>query len=193
MIKVIAFDFAEVIAEGPMSKWVRENLHHDKNKLLEYKKMAHQWDIGKMTLEEVYKFLGEITGIAPDKIWKEFYLKSKPDYKVIDLIKRLKNNYKIVIFSNYISEQLRKLLVHYKIDDLFDEVIISSEHGIKKPDSKFFEILVKKTKVNKNEIIFTDDKPENIEAANAFGIKSFVFTNTENLIKDLQKEDIHLE
>jgi HAD superfamily hydrolase (TIGR01509 family) len=190
VIKVIAFDYAEVIAEGPMSKWVRANLEADSKLLVEYKKSAHKWDLGEMTLSEVYEILGKYTSIPPEMIWKNFYEKSKPNLELISLIKILKKRYKIILFSNFISEMLRKLLNHYEITELFDEIIISSEHKLKKPDPKFFEVLIKKSGVKKNEIIFTDDKITTVIAANGLGIKSFVFTNTETFIDDLKKEGI---
>ncbi len=192
MIKVIAFDYADVIAEGPMSKWIKENVKLDKEKLIEYKQHVHKWDLGEMELKKVYGILSELTGIPQELIWEKFYEKSLPNNELITLIKQLKKRYKIIIFSNYIGELLRKLLNHYGITDLFDEIIISSEHKLKKPDIKFFEVLVKKSGVNKKEILFTDDRTDNVDASNAFGIKAFIFTNTKHLIKDLQNEGVKI-
>ena len=192
MIKTIVFDYAEVIAEGPMSKWVRENIYPDDSKLVAYREKAHKWDLGEMSLKEVYKHLGEITGIAPELIWENFYEKSLPNNEVIDLIKQLKKNYNIILFSNFVAELLRKLLNKYEITELFDEIIISSEHKMKKPDPKFFELLVRRAGVNKDEIIFIDDKLRNILAANEFGIKAFQFINAQQLAEDLRTQGVKI-
>jgi len=192
MIKVIAFDYAEVVAEGPMSKWFRENIHPDDERLIAYREKVHKWDVGKTSLKEVYKSLGEISGIAPELIWERFYEKSLPNEEVLNLIKKLKKNYKIILFSNFIAELLRKLLDKYGITDLFDEIIISSEHGMKKPDPKFFELLIKRAGVKKTEIIFTDDHIKNVDGANEIGIKAFQFTNAEQLTKDLKTQGVKI-
>ncbi len=193
MIKVIAFDFADVIVEGPVSGWLKKNRSENtKADWHEYKQKAHLWDTGQMDSKAVYEFLSKLTGIDEEAIWKELYETAHLNVELVELIKRLKPSYKIAIFSNYISEQLKKLLVHHKIDKLFDEVIVSSEHGVKKPDPKFFEALVTKAGVNKDEIFFTDDNLDNIEAASTFGIKAYRFTTVGKLIEDLQKEGINV-
>ena len=191
MIKVIVFDFSEVIAEGPMSRWVKDNYIIKSDKFDEYKKGAHLWDSGKVGLYEIYQRLGAITEIAPNLIWDKFYKKAKLNKEVVEVIKKLKVKYKIVLFSNFYGEILRRLLDHYGITALFDEIIISSEHKMRKPDPKFFEILVQAAKVKENEIFFTDDKQKHVDAANGLGIKAYQFTNAQKLIKDLQKEGIN--
>ncbi len=192
MIKVIAFDYAEVVAEGPMSKWVREHLHQDQEKLIAYRKHAHKWDVGEMELTQVYKILGEFTEIKPEDIWGKFYEKSRLNTKVIKIIKNLKKEYKIILFSNFISELLLRLLKYHKIENLFDEIIVSSDYGLKKPDPKFFEILVKKSGVKRSEIVFTDDKINNVSDAILFGIKAYQFVSAEKLIQDLKAEGVKI-
>jgi HAD superfamily hydrolase (TIGR01509 family) len=190
MIKVIAFDYAEVIAEGPMSKWRRDNPHKDPNKLVGYEEDSKKWDLGQMDATQMDIILSDMTGIAPESIWQQFDEITKPNLRVIDLIKKLKTNYTIFLFSNFVSEKLNKLLDRFGITGLFDEIIISSDYCMRKPDAEFFEVLVKKAGVTKEEIFFTDDSLENIEAANAFGIKSYQFTTYEQLVKDLRSEGI---
>ncbi len=190
MIKVVAFDYAGVVAEGPMTKWIRENVTPTGEKYLYYKQNAHKWDTGQMDLNEVYRVLGELTGTPPELIWDNFYEKSKANPEVIKMIKKLRKKYKIILFSNFISEMLHKLLEKYGIKDLFHEIIISSDHKMKKPDPKFFELLEKKSGVKKGEIIFIDDTEINVEMANAYGIKAFQYKNFNQLEKDLKTAGI---
>lgn len=190
MIKAVVFDFAEVIAEGPMAKWLRENLPPEDQKLANYQKYSHKWDVGEMSREEVYKILSELTGILPEQIWEKIYEKSEPNTGVINLIKKLKKEYKIILFSNFIGEHLRKLLAKYGITDDFDEIIVSSEHKMRKPDVKFFELLRKKVGIKKNEIIFIDDKKENIDAALKFGIGAIRFIDINHLENELRKRGV---
>lgn len=186
MIKVIAFDYADVVSPSAFSKWVRENLTPEDAKYHHYKNHSLKWDVGEMNLNEVYDVLSNITEIPKYLVWNKFYKNLNTDREVIKLIKKLKKNYKIFLFSNYIGELLRTLLEKQKITDLFDEIIISSEHKLKKPDPKFFEVLLKKSGVSKDEILFIDDKLENINGAKDFGINAFQFINSEKLLKDLK-------
>jgi HAD superfamily hydrolase (TIGR01509 family) len=192
MIKVIAFDYAEVVAQGPITSWIQKNVPLNDERRISFKRHSKVWDTGDMKLPEMYRIISEITGVIPEKIWEEFYEKSLPNDEVIMLIKNLKKHYKIILFSNFFAELLRRLLDKHKIADLFDEIIISSEHKMIKPNFDFFELLLAKSGVKKTEIIFTDDRKDNIDASNAFGIKAIQFLSAEQLIKDLRAEGVKI-
>jgi HAD superfamily hydrolase (TIGR01509 family) len=192
MIKTIVFDYSGVITPSLLKNWVKANLKETDIKYKLYKEKSYDWDLGTQTIDEVNNILSDITGVPKDLVWEKIYTPQKPDKELITVIKKLKKNYKIILFSNFIGDLLRRLINLHKLDDLFDEVIISSDHGMKKPDHKFFEVLVKIAGVDKNEIIFTDDKKENVESSNKFGIKAFLFTDTKNFVTDLKKSGIKI-
>ena len=103
MIKVIAFDYAGVIIPGPMTQWVKNNLQESDEKWKIYNESARKWDLGQMSLDEVYKILSDITGIPANQIWDNFYLKADLNKDVVEIIKRLKINYRI-------NKRLREVL-----------------------------------------------------------------------------------
>jgi len=96
MIKVIAFDYAEVVAQGPISSWIRKNLAPGDEKIKLFERHSRSWDIGEIDLLETNKIMSEITGIALEKIWEELYETSLPNKDVINLIRVLKKNYKVI-------------------------------------------------------------------------------------------------
>lgn len=185
MIKVIAFDYAGVITPGPLTDWARKNLTKEDPKYQIYKQACDQWDMGKMTKGEIFTLISFLTGFPKNKIWEEVYLKQKVNKEMVELIRSLKKNYRIFLFSNFVAEFLRKLLEKEKLLDYFDGLIISSEYKKIKPNFDFFEVLVEKAGVRKDEIIFVDDKKENTTAGNKFGIKSVLFTSAKELEREL--------
>ncbi len=186
MIKVIAFDYAGVVIPGPMTQWVKNNLQENDEKWKKYNENARKWDLGEMSLDQVYKVLSDITEIPADQIWEKFYVKAGLNKNVLRLIKRLRKNYKIILFSNFISEPLRRLLKHHEIEKYFDELIISSEHKMRKPDPKFFELLVERANALKGQILFIDDRIVNIDKAQKYGIKTILFENAKTLESKLK-------
>lgn len=192
MIKAIAFDYAGVITPGPMTQWVKDNLIEGSEKMKLYKEYARKWDRGEMSEQEVFKILEEITGIRYNEIWKKIYLKPKLNEDVFKLIKNLKKNYKVFLFSNFVASFLKKLLSNHNIADYFDEIIISSEHKMQKPEPHFFALLLSITSLKKDEIIFIDDTLRNVEAGNDFGIKSIQYVNVDKLEKDLENEGVKI-
>lgn len=47
--------------------------------------------------------------------------------------------------------------------------------GLEKPDSKAYDLLIKTVKIAPEQIVFIDDKAENVEAAKAMGIDAILF------------------
>jgi HAD superfamily hydrolase (TIGR01549 family) len=186
MIKVIAFDYAGVVSpKGPIVQWMKKHLpeNHESKRL--FKENAHKWDKGETGMDKVYETASIITGVSADLIWETFYEDTFLHSEVVELIKKLKKTYRIFLFSNYCGELLWKLLEKHQIRDLFDEIIISSEYKMKKPEQNFFELLVKMSNVDKSEIVFIDDQEDNFEASKAFGINTVLFKNDEQLVNDL--------
>ncbi|UZE94197.1 MAG: HAD family phosphatase [Candidatus Pacearchaeota archaeon] len=108
---------------------------------------------------------------------------------MINLVKKLKKNYKIIILSNQtlISDRVIKRFNFYKI---FNLVILSYKVGTRKPDAKIYKITLKKLKLNPQECIFIDDVRRNILPAKKLKIKTILFKNIRQFKKDLKKFNI---
>lgn len=192
MIKVIAFDYAGVVAHGPFSSWLKQNFP-DKDIRHEYfKQYSKRWDMGEVDLEEFYKLISEMSGVSPESVWDTFFENSIYNEDVVATIKKLKENYRVVLFSNNFSYILRKLLQKHKITNLFDEIIISSEHKMMKPSKEFFDLMLSIVKVNQDEVVFIDDREVNVDASNKLGIKTILFQNYKQLTKDLKTQGVKI-
>ncbi len=69
------------------------------------------------------------------------------------------------------------LVEHRALGTSFDAVFSSAYIGLKKPDAAFFQHIFEKTGVNKSELIFWDDDPENRDGAAAFGMPIEIYTD----------------
>lgn len=58
------------------------------------------------------------------------------------------------------------------LDQLFDDVVDSSEVGLRKPDPAIFQLALGRLGVEAGEAVFVDDAPGNVEGARAVGIRS---------------------
>lgn len=91
----------------------------------------------------------------------------------IDVVKELKNKYKVGILSNYVEEWLRQVMKNYKIENLFDAVIISSTVGERKPNAIIYYEALKSLNVRAEETVFVaDEVAEDLVAASGLGIKT---------------------
>jgi len=55
-------------------------------------------------------------------------------------------------------------------DDMFDEVVISGEVGMRKPEPRIFELVVERLRVLPRQCVFVDDHEANTEAAARVGM-----------------------
>jgi len=91
----------------------------------------------------------------------------------IDVISRLKSSYKIVLISNHIEEWLRESLEKYRLNKLFDYILISSAVGIKKPDAEIYFIALSSLALRPEETVFVSDElSDDLVSAKGCGIKT---------------------
>lgn len=102
-------------------------------------------------------------------------------------MKKLKTHYKIGLLSNFVSEWLRFLFKKFNLEELFDAVVISTEHKLIKPDPKMYQLILKMLDVKPSEAVFIDDRENNTKGAEKVGIKGILFKNPQDL-QDRLKE-----
>jgi len=69
----------------------------------------------------------------------------------------------------------------------FEAFVWSCEEGLRKPDPKIYEVMLKKLGLPAKACVFIDDKLTNIEAAKKLGMEGIHFQNPEQLREDLTK------
>lgn len=104
------------------------------------------------------------------------------------LVERTKNaGYHCYVLSNYNEEAFAYTEKKYReVFQLFDGKVISGRVRMMKPDSKIYEYLLQKYQLKKEECVFFDDTKKNVDASNAYGISSFLYTDSEKAWCDLQ-------
>ena len=187
--KAIIFDFYGVISSRSVSVWI-ENIF--KNKInFDLKEIRKRYildvDKGDISDEDRFEGLGKLAGYPADDVRRECYRLAGVDVKVTDIIEKLKNDYKIILLSNASGTFLRKFIKDNGLYPLFDEVVISSEIRMIKPDKDIYEFALNKINLMPGEVVFIDDTLENVEAAKSLGITGLLFKNADVLKEDLKK------
>ncbi len=105
---------------------------------------------------------------------------------VIDIIKDLKKNFKVVLASN-VSDGLSARLWKNGFYDVFDESerFFSFKIGYAKPSAEFFGAVLDTLGITPSEAFFVDDNAANVQGAIDLGIKATQFINVEELKKTL--------
>lgn len=125
-------------------------------------------------------------GVAENLLGRAFTEALKSHAPVLELIKELgSNGVKLAVLSNTI-EPHAKALRDAGLYDGFDYLFLSHEVGMRKPGAAIYQHVLAELGVNPEAAIFVDDDTENVEAAEALGIKGVVFTDTDKATAELR-------
>lgn len=146
---------------------------------------------GLISKEKVISIIANNLKISPKKLKKLFvntYRKKLIDNKELYKIafKLKKKGYKIAILSDQWPVS-KEALIKRRYARKFDVVIISCDVGVRKPSLKIYKILLKKLNLPAEECAFIDNQVWNIKPAKKLGMKTILFKNNKNTIRDLQK------
>jgi len=123
---------------------------------------------------------------AAEIVGQEFFAGDFLDRELLNFIRSLRPHYKTGLISNAWPD-LRDYIVRSKFDDAFDEMVISAEVGLMKPDPRIYHLALQKTGVAPAAAVFLDDFAENIEAARAVGMYAIQFTQPEKALEELKQ------
>jgi 2-haloacid dehalogenase len=106
-----------------------------------------------------------------------------PIHDTVEIFRQLKDSgkYKLYALTNWSAELFPVALRKYDFLHWFDGRLVSGEEKTRKPFPEFYQLLLDRFHINKEEALFIDDNLRNAEAAEAFGLKTIRFTNPAQL------------
>jgi len=149
------------------------------------------------SLMKRHKDFWQVTEDSLDKSMKIFKIDSSMRNELLNLYKTLspfsevpevlknlkKKNYKLAILSNGTPSLLNELVKSNNLENIFDDILSVEEVKIYKPDSKVYDIPVKKYKIEKNEFAYLSANTWDVSGAGNYGFNP-VWVNRNNSIFD---------
>ncbi len=115
-------------------------------------------------------------GYDASVIREEWYEGYVLDRDVWNLVKRLKDRYQLVVFSENTSDRIAYLDEKYRFRELFDLEIYSFDHHAGKRDRRFLEILLANLGDRPEEILYIDNSAEVLEWSEGRGVNTVLYT-----------------
>ena len=116
----------------------------------------------------------------------DLYKILSPFEEVPEVLKSLKEkNYKLAILSNGTPSLLNKLVQSNNLNNLFDDIFSIEEVGVFKPDSKVYDIPIKKYKIEKNEVAFLSANTWDVSGGGNYGYNSIWVNRNNNIFDNL--------
>ena len=133
--------------------------------------MKRHKDFWKITEESLDKSMAifNIEKNMKNELLKLYKILS-PYPEVKEVLKILKRkNFKLAILSNGTPALLNELVLNNDLKDLFDDLFSIEQVKIYKPDSRVYDLPVKKYKINANEITFLSSNTWDVSGGGNYG------------------------
>ncbi|MFI3257253.1 MAG: HAD-IA family hydrolase [Spirochaetales bacterium] len=160
----------------------QEKIHETWKKLISLHGCGHIDEI------EMWKRFSSETGTPPidcsESILGRFF-KPTLDIPTVEILQKLKDcKMRLVCGTNVLDSHYR---IHNELKqyDIFDKVYASHLMHVQKPAKEFYTEICENENVLPQEVFFTDDFQENIDAARNVGIEAFLYTGAEDLERQL--------
>ena len=152
-----------------------------------------------------HKDFWQITEDSLDKSIKAFKIDNSMRNELLDLYKILstfpevhevlknlkEKKYKLAILSNGTPSLLNELVKSNNLDNIFDDIFSIEEVGIYKPDSKVYDIPIKKYQIQKNEVVFLSANTWDVSGGGNYGYKAVWVNRNNNIFDNLDFKPVH--
>ncbi|MDT0308955.1 HAD-IA family hydrolase [Streptomyces sp. DSM 44917] len=128
-------------------------------------------ELGEITQTEWNGGFAALMGVAPDNLMARYLHDAFPAYQVISVARQARAaGIRTAVLSNSLGREPYDPYSGFDLHGTFDEVVLSAEHGVRKPDPAIFRLVLDKLEVAPERCLFIDDSEENLAAAHGLGI-----------------------
>jgi putative hydrolase of the HAD superfamily len=196
MIKNIVFDLGNVLISFRPSEYFDKKKYPEniKAKILSDifgSKEWHMLDNGMINTSQAINSIAANSSLKKEEIAHIFNLRSDLLYPLDENVRLLpelkKQGFRLYFLSNFPLDLFEEVKTGYYFFKYFDGGIISAEVKISKPDSRIYDILLKKYSLIPEECLYIDDIEINVKAGEATGMKGLVTFGSPEISKEIEK------
>ncbi len=194
---IAEFDYVQMIFDMPLKeKFASGRLIVRLAKIHGLKNIFRKYKLGKISQDELIMLLsGNDKKLKPviSSIVEKLPKYITPNMKVVELMREIKKSgVKVIILSNTIPET-EYVIKKYKLDDICDDIVCSTQVGLSKPDLKIFRYVINKNQLNIGKTIYIDDSKKNLEAGNKLGIETYHVKSTQETVDLLDNYKYYID
>jgi glucose-1-phosphatase len=145
--------------------------------------------LGEIKVEQHWENQRAKLGLRPAELQAfrdQFWGGDRLDTDLVAYIRGLRQSYKTGLLSNAFSDLRRVVTETWKFADAFDEMIISAEVGLVKPDPRIYQLALDRLGVAPEAAVFIDDFSHNVDGARAVNLKAIHFKDPQQARGELE-------
>ena len=185
---IVVFDLGKVLVDFDYSIAARKIAAQSRKSLAEIKVLIEQsrfvidYETGRMTRREFYERVREATGFRGTleefgEFFADIFTEIPPMIELHAEVRR--RGIPTYIFSNTNDLAIEHVRRSFPFYANFDGYIYSYEVGAMKPDGKIYEALEKLAGRRGADVVYLDDRPENVEGGAARGWQAILHETPE--------------
>ncbi len=132
--------------------------------------------------------LNELYRLKRDDINFNFFSYFELNNRAIDLLKPLKNKYKLAIFTSDSIQNDPE--IYNQLSSVFSKIYSAKEIGFSKSDPRAYEFIINDLGLSPEEIIFIDDSKLNIDAASIAKLDTITYEGFDKLTEAFKLKNI---
>jgi 2-haloacid dehalogenase len=194
-LPAVVFDFGGVLIDWDPRYLYRKVFAGDEQAVERFLQDIRffEWNVQQDAGRSFHQAIAEICDRFPQhceliKAYDERYEESisGPIWETVQILKELKKaGYPLCGLSTWPAEKLPPVRDKYEFFSWFDDIVISGEVGLAKPDPAIFELVLKRIGHDPQECIYIDDAEHNIQVACKLGFLTIHFSSPEQLRREL--------
>ena len=142
------------------------------------------WQVTEDSLDKSMKAFN-VDGLMKNELL-DLYKKLSPYSEVKEVLKNLKEKkYKLAILSNGTPTLLDELVKSNNLESIFDDLFSIEEVGIYKPDSKVYDMPIKKYQIKAGEIAFLSSNTWDVSGGGNHGYNAIWVNRNKNIFDNL--------
>jgi putative hydrolase of the HAD superfamily len=145
-------------------------------------------ELGQISQRDWNAGFAELIGVQPDDLMARYLADAYPAHRVLKVAKQARAaGIRTAVLSNSLG---RTPYDPYAASDLrgnFDEVVFSTDHRIRKPDPRIFQITADKLGLRPHQCVFADDTEDNLAAAARLGMTVVFALDEDDVARDLRQ------
>lgn len=134
-------------------------------------------NLGLISDTDFREIMAQKVGVSLTDWNQSIKVSERLDIDLLKYIQQLRRTYKTAILSNANKQVLDQMIGKEWLQKDFDEVIVSAEVGLAKPDPRVYQLVVDRLGVTPQECLYIDDRSNFVMVARSLGMRAFLYKN----------------
>jgi HAD superfamily hydrolase (TIGR01509 family) len=187
VIKAVIFDCFGVLTNDGWLPLKNKYFGHDEELFEKASELNRQSNARQLSYPDFISAIAELAGVSKEEVRRGIESQDRVrNDELFSYIKTLKPDFKIGMLSNASSNMLSELFTKDQIA-LFDEIVLSFDTGVTKPDEQAYKMVARKLGVQPGQCVFIDDQQRHVAGARQAGMQPIIYSDFDQFKAEFEK------